>query len=364
MTNRARESRDGVRRLDFWPRYGNKLARLATCAIIGHQIFVSCGGTMAQIVNDCGGRLVAFDFKGEVDGVPYESVVSPHAQELFIKAFGVEIAKIEKWFVHQRWLASVTAQPALGTYAPQQLFELNDVDLRVSVSQAYPISRSLVPSSIGQRGMMEFPAREAAPKITAAIMHELAHTYFPNGNRFVDEGFAVYLQNKIGSNPAFPDFQQDLHDLMVKLACKIDSDINSNPNPTPLGGLANISVVALERVATPAPLELQLTSNISVGGPHGIAAGVQPGKPAYVGLVVAGSFVRFLIDSFGLDTFHELYRLTPLKPLHRDAGKPDRWRHVKGYKGLSVGDLEKKWKSMIAASPCVKDAAPGRKKAV
>jgi hypothetical protein len=314
---------------------------------------------MAQIVNNCGGRLVAFDFKEMVDGVPYEGVVPPHAQELFIKAFGVEIAKIEKWFVHQRWLSSVTPQPALGTYAPQQLFELNDVDLRVSVSQQYLISRSLVPSSVGHRGMMEFPAREAAPKITAAIMHELTHTYFPNGNRFIDEGFAVYLQNKIGANPAFPDFQQDLHDLMVKLAYEIDSVINSNPNPTPMGGLKKISIVELERVATPAPLELQLTGNIGGAGPHGPPSGPggQLGKPAYVALIVAGSFVRFLIDSYGLDAFHRLYCLTPLKPLRRDAGKADRWRHVKGYRGLSVGDLEKKWKNMIGASPAAKGEA-------
>jgi hypothetical protein len=312
---------------------------------------------MAQIANNCGGRLVAFDFKDSVDGVPYEGVVPPPAQELFIKAFGVEITKVEKWFVHQRWLSSVTPQPALGTYAPQRLFELNDVDLRVSVSEEYAISRSLVPSSIGQRGVMEFPAREAAPKITAAIMHELAHTYFPNSNRFIDEGFAVYLQNKIGTNPAFPDFQQDLHDLMVKLACKIDAVINSNPNPTPMGGLNKISIVELERTATPAPLELQLTSNVGVAGPLGTPSGPggQLGKPAYVALIVAGSFVRFLIDSYGLDAFHRLYCLTPLKPLRRDAGKSDRWRHVKGYRGLSLGDLEKKWKNMIAASPCVKD---------
>ena len=314
---------------------------------------------MAQIVNNCGGRRVAFDFKDNVDGVPYEGVVPPHAQELFIKAFGGEIVKIERWFVHQRWLSSVTPRPALGTYAPQQLFELNDVDLRVSVSQQHLISRSLVPSSVGHRGAMEFPAREAAPKLTAAIMHELAHTYFPNGNRFIDEGFAVYLQNKIGSNPAFPDFQQDLHELMVKLAYEIDSVINSNANPTPMGGLKNISIVELERAATPAPLDLQLTSNTGVVGPHGPPSGPggQLGKPAYVAFIVAGSFVRFLIDSYGLDAFHRLYCLTPLKPLHRDAGRSDRWRHVKGFRGLSLGDLEKKWKNMIGASPGPKGGA-------
>jgi hypothetical protein len=314
---------------------------------------------MAQIVNNCGGRRVAFDFKDNVDGVPYQGVVPPHAQELFIKAFGGEIVKIERWFVHQRWLSSVTPRPALGTYAPQQLFELNDVDLRVSVSQQHLISRSLVPSSVGHRGTMEFPAREAAPKLTAAIMHELAHTYFPNGNRFIDEGFAVYLQNKIGSNPAFPDFQQDLHDLMVKLAYEIDSVINSNANPTPMGGLKNISIVELERVATPAPLDLQLTSNTDVAGPHGPPSGPggQLGKPAYVAFIVAGSFVRFLIDSYGLDAFHRLYCLTPLKPLHRDAGRSDRWRHVRGFRGLSLGDLEKKWKNMIGASPGPKGGA-------
>jgi hypothetical protein len=287
----------------------------------------------AQVVKDCGGRLVAFDFVDQVDGVTYESVVLPQDQANFISAFCVEVAKVEKWFLDQKWLKSpVAPRQALGSYAPQQVFELNDVDLRVSVSQQNAISRAVLPAAEGRRGAMEFPAREVNP-LTAGIAHELTHLYFPNGNRFLDEGFATYLQNKIGTNPALPDYQHDLHALMLKLACEIDSDVNSSPSPTPAGGLDQISVVELERAVTPTPLVLQLTS-----------------KPVVAAFIVAGSFVRFLIDSYGLDTFHDLYVMTPLKPLHRDGGTPDRWKLP--YGGLSLGDLENKWKMSFSAAPC------------
>ena len=258
----------------------------------------------------------------------------------------------------------VTPRPALGNDAPQQLFELNDVDLRVSVSQQYPISRSLVPLSIGHRGAMGFPAREAAPTITAAITMSWP-TLFPERQPVHRRRLRGPPPKQDCTNPAFPDFQQGLHDLVRNLACEIDLVINSNANPTPMGGLGHISIVELERTATPAPLQLQLTSNIGVAGPPGAPPGPggQLGRAAYIGLIVAGSFVRFLIDGYLPDAFHRLYCLTPLKPLHRDAGKPDRWRHVKGYRALSLGDLKKNWKNMISASPCVKDGARRARKA-
>lgn len=341
-----------------WQRFGAKLFGGRLFVALWAIIVVSFGHpspSRAQTVDDCGGRVVAFDFNDQVDGVPYQSVVSPQVQAAFRKAFCAEITKAEKWFIDQHWLPKVAAQQGLGSYAPQRIFGLLDVDMRISVALEYAISRSLIPASLGRRGAMEFPAREAGPSITAGIMHELAHTYFPNGNRFVDEGFAVYLQNKIGSNPAFPDQSKDLYELMLQLACAIDLKINSNPNPTAKGGLDEISLTALDRVATPVPLQLQRTANVSAADLEKLAlpssTAVPLDKPAYVAFIVAGSFVRFLVDKYGLDAFRELYLLTPLKPLNRDAGAPDRWKSVPGY-NKPLGDLEKEWKGQIAASAC------------
>ena len=62
---------------------------------------------------------------------------------------------------------------------------------------------------------MEFPAwRVEARK--AAIAHELVHVFYPNANRFLAEGFAVYLQDEIGGNPAFPNFGRPLHALVLE----------------------------------------------------------------------------------------------------------------------------------------------------
>ena len=130
-----------------------------------------------------------------------------------------------------------------------------------------------------------------------------------------------------------PDFKHDLHALMLQLACEVDQAVNSSPNPTAPGGLAKISVVELERTVTPSPLVLQLTD-----------------KPVFAAFEVAGSFVRFLVDNYGLDTFHDLYVMTPLKPLRRDGGTPDRWKLR--YGGLSLGDLESKWKMSFSGLSC------------
>lgn len=341
-----------------WQLFGAKLfgGRLfvalsaITIGALGHL-----SPSQGQTVDDCGGRVVAFDFTDQVYGVPYQGVLSPQAQDAFRKAFCAEIAKAEKFFVDQHWLPTVSAQQGLGSYSPQRIFALLDVDMRISVAAEYTISRSLLPSSVGRRGAMEFPASEAGPRITAGIMHELVHTYFPNGNRFVDEGFAVYLQNQIGSNKAFPDQSQDLHELMVQLACAIDRQINSNANPTTMGGLNDVSLGDFDRVATPAPLQLEPTAKISPAHLEKLdlpsLTAVPLEKPTYVAFIVAGSFVRFLVDRYGLGAFRELYLLTPLKPLHRDAGAPDRWRSVHGY-NKPLGDLEMEWKALIAASAC------------
>jgi hypothetical protein len=58
--------------------------------------------------------------------------------------------------------------------------------------------------------------------------------------------------------------------------------------------------------------------------------------------LLAGSFVQFLIGTFGLAKFGALYFRTPLVPLRRDAGAPGRWQEVYGH---SFAELERQWKS-------------------
>jgi len=284
------------------------------------------------IIRTCGNRLVSFNFYGLVDGVPYESSVAPATRQQFMTLFDSELVKIEKWFFANRWLTSkIGARPALGTYAPQQVFELDDVDIEVAVSPDFAIERSLVPASVGRRGAMEFPNSRVAAN-QAAITHELSHVYFPNGNRLLAEGFGVYIQNKIGANGAFPDFGTELHDCAREFACQLDPNQN---NPNPNVGLAKISIAALDKVQTPAPLELLADPN-------------QDMDPAEAAYRVAGSFVKFLIER-GKNApacFQALFFATPLKPLRRDAGLMARWKPLYGE---SLANLEKEWKALIAA---------------
>ena len=66
-----------------------------------------------------------------------------------------------------------------------------------------------------------------------------------------------------------------------------------------------------------------------------------PGRPAYI---VAGSFVRFLIERYGMEKFRKLYALTPLVERERNAGSPDRWRFIYD-KGLNALDAE--WRKTV-----------------
>ena len=82
----------------------------------------------------------------------------------------------------------------------------------VVVSDRFNISKSLVPAWSGRVGEMEFPTWRVASR-KAAIAHELVHVLFPNGNRLLAEGLAVYLQARIGGNHAFPNFGRPLSDV-------------------------------------------------------------------------------------------------------------------------------------------------------
>jgi hypothetical protein len=142
--------------------------------------------------------------------------------------------------------------------------------IRIHVDRAYRISRALVPAALGNRGFMEMPLRHVREH-TGALLHEIVHIYAPHDNRFLAEGLAVYLQERLGGNPAFPNVRgEDFQGLARARLAEVPS------------------LAVLNAVRTPTPLS-QVADN----------------RTAYI---VAGSFVGFLIEQYGLPTFQRLYQ--------------------------------------------------------
>jgi len=236
-----------------------------------------------------------------------------------------EIIRLQDWAARQNWIASAVSE------------------LTIIVSDRYAISKSLVPAWSGRIGYMEFPTSRVVSR-KAAILHELVHVFFPNGNRFLAEGFAVHLQAAIGNNPAFPNFAKPLHETVLERALEMTRPAPSGSPP----GLGQIRLVELDSVATPNPLTLRVGDEVYGEDRRGQAF-VYP---------IAGSFVQFLIEAHGMEKFRALYAKTPLMPLARNAGSPERWLDI--YR-VALADLETEWKSMIASgSPALNDDAFAR----
>jgi hypothetical protein len=251
-----------------------------------------------------------FHLDGYVEGITYPSL-SPAQQDSFKADFFRELASLQKWCRQESWPPSPPA------------------DLQIFVSDEYKIAKSLVPAALGQRGRMELPAWKAIAG-EAAIMHELVHIYFPNGNRFLAEGLAIYLQDKIGGNPTFPNFGRPLHQVARELLQAMLPGLSSGRPES----LDKIHLTHLDKIATPSPLRLRVGRDLYENTPTG-QAHLYP---------IAGSFAQFLIEARGVQMFRKLYEQTPLIPMERNPGSPDRW--VDAY-GVSLAELELEWKSII-----------------
>ena len=238
--------------------------------------------------------------------------LDPANQNEFKSDLCREIARLEQWAADNNWPPS-----------PAPTFQ-------VTVSDRFKISKSLVPAWYGRTGRMEFPAwRVIARK--AAIAHELVHVFFPNGNRLLAEGLAVYLQAEIGGNPAFPNFGRPLHELArERLRDMVPAFSQGDP-----ADLEPVHVVELDAIATPSPLTLKVGNDFY---------GEEPRGQAHL-YAIAGSFVQFLIESRGLAMFRKLYERTPLVPLQQNGGASKRWPEIYG---LSLGELSNEWKLHIA----------------
>lgn len=200
----------------------------------------------------------------------------------------------------QTWLADelrIAAQKVCAWWGASFTGGLN-----VEVVERDGPSMALVPAWRGKLGDMQF-AGPTVQRQRAATIHEVVHVFAPNGNRFLAEGLAVYAHEKLGGPRAYPNFGQDLHVAARRYASRAD-------------------LAALDAISTPAMLGDQ---------------------NAYV---VAGSFVRHLIERSGLDTFRKLYALSPLVPGQRNAGDPARWQDVYS---ATLDQLGNEWRTRINA---------------
>jgi hypothetical protein len=254
----------------------------------------------------------SFEFVDPDDQQPNQIDLSPAQRAQFRTAFRRDRLSIAAWSRNVGWTPAV---------AP---------DLKVIIANSFKTSRALLPAWEGQHGRMEFPTwRVAAGK--AAITHELVHVYYPNGNRFLAEGFAIYVQALIGGNPAFPNFGRPLHAHAFDVVCDLLPEFVHGRVET----LAALRVADLEPIGTPDPLALEVGTK---------SCGVEPYGQARL-YPIAGSFTEFLIDTYGLCKFRELYDCTPLLPSEKNPGNVGRWMDV--YK-RPFDEFETEWKVMIA----------------
>jgi hypothetical protein len=287
---------------------------LRSCLLFAIVLVIAPSRSSAQpgvTIQDCAGTTASFTFQN--DNIPGQAPyprLSDSASHSFVEAFCREAVKVKKWYVDRGW----GPPPVLPA-------------LQIDVDDKYQTSASLVHMALGQSGRIDFPASEVEVGKTG-IAHELTHIVLPNGNRFLAEGLAVYVQQEIGSNQAVPNFGRPLYSVVRELSC----GMHLIGAPTPR--LDEVQFDDADRVATPSPVAVRV----------GLVPFPLP--PAYT---IAGSFVQYLIESRGMERFRNLYSLTPLMPGKRNEGSPDRWAHVYG---VTIGELARGWHSRVVRLHC------------
>jgi hypothetical protein len=293
-----------------------------------------------------GNLLARFEFGGRFGEDSFPSV-SPNNQRRFQAEFVQQFKRVQSQLNQYNWLPSDVSLPPRvneGPYQPRS-------DFNVFVSEMYSLSKSLVPAWLGQRGWMEFPAHRVVAG-EASVAHELVHILFPNGNRMLAEGLAVYLQYKLFPEIAvYPNFGVPLESLVEDfLLARFPGKPENQAD-----ALWNMDLDGLEMISTPDELSLRIGRSTVVGVRPGVPdPGPEEGKFLYG---VAGSLVGFLLENpinpgYDLLTegnFGALYQSTPLRPLERDSGAPDRWQ--KFYRGKNVSytfyDIGLLWKTYL-----------------
>jgi hypothetical protein len=288
--------------------------------------------------------LARFEFGGRFGEDSFPSV-SPAQQKKFQTEFVEQFKKVQAQLIGYKWLSPDSSLPPRVITGPYRA----RTDFHVFVSEMYNLSKSLVPSWFGQRGWMEFPAHRVVAG-EASVAHELVHVLFPNGNRMLAEGLAVYLQYKL-----FPELS-----VYPNFGALLESVVDDYLSNKYAGGenqayaLWNMDLDGLERISTPDELSLRIGQD-TIGARPGVSE--PPPEEAKTIYAVAGSFVGFLLENpinpgYDLLTeshFGALYQSTPLRPLERDSGAPDRWQEFYCGKDISYSfhDLSLLWKTYI-----------------
>jgi hypothetical protein len=291
--------------------------------------------------------LAQFDFGGQIDNNCFASV-SPEQQKKFQVDFVSQFEKVRDQLLKYRWLSAEAILPPRVTTGPC----CAPSDFHVFISDAYDLSRSLVPAWQGQRGWMEFPAHRVIVN-AAAIAHELVHVLFPNGNRMLAEGLATYLQHKLLPRvPVYPNYGDALEVV-------VEEFLRATFRDDPSGALWNMDLEGLEGISTPDDLFMRVGTRPFIGGDPAKAEIPDPEQTKFL-YAVAGSFVGFLLENPIEDAilteknFGTLYLSSPLRPLERDSGASDRWQ--KAYQGkdrhnkrsyYSFRDLSLLWRTYM-----------------
>jgi hypothetical protein len=164
-----------------------------------------------------------------------------------------------------------------------------DIDVHV-FDYAPPVSMALIPSWQGHRGDIKFAAVRVKGKV-AAVLHELTHVHAPNQARYLAEGFAVYLEEAIGSIGVYPTVGQSSECAMLR-------------DPS---AISSVHLDVFDKVSLGNGAELGAQVGLEKPIPN------NPDREAY-SYLVSGSFVKFLIRRSGLKKFKTLYDTTPMTP--------------------------------------------------
>jgi hypothetical protein len=289
--------------------------------------------------------LAVFDFGGGTTQGGFACISTDQQADLqaeFKKQLAVLQGKHE-------WLTALLPTRAAST--PHQF----RTDFHICVSPTYKRSRSLVPAWSGRRGSIELPAYRVVAG-EAALAHELVHVLFPNGNRMLAEGLAVYLQQALFPDAlVYPNFGDHIEALVA------DFIFARYPRRTTYA-LWSMDLSGFERISTPDELTLRIGTDPIIGAEAG-DPDPRPEESKFV-YGIAGSFVKFLLENpladplLTSENFAALYRSTPLKPLERSSGPADRWQgfYAGGGKSYSFEHLGLMWKTLMHFLLCSKQA--------
>src|SRR5262249_42975562 len=134
----------------------------------------------------------------------------------------------------------------------------------------------------------------------AAIIHELTHVHAPNEVRFLGEGYPAYVEEQIGNLEAYPTQG-------VRTQCAI-KNYNDAYKKAPLRA---VQLVKFDGAPTQKGVFLGDHMGLEKAFPKNDDGKSQRRAFSYL---VSSSFVKYLIETYGLEKFKTLYDTTPLTP--------------------------------------------------